>query len=123
MQDIMGMIPGMDASKLANMEIDEKQLARTQAIIKSMTPKERRRPDILNASRRRRIARGSGTTIQEVNRLINQFEATRKMMRQFSGKGKRAAKEAACASRSAFDKDGLEYNEDYGKTVFYNKMR
>ena len=92
MQDIMGMIPGMDASKLANMEIDEKQLARTQAIIKSMTPKERRRPDILNASRRRRIARGSGTTIQEVNRLINQFEATRKMMRQFSGKGKKGGK-------------------------------
>ena len=92
MQDIMGMIPGMDASKLANMEIDEKQLPRTQAIIKSMTPKERRRPDILNASRRRRIARGSGTTIQEVNRLINQFEATRKMMRQFSGKGKKGGK-------------------------------
>ena len=92
MQDIMGMIPGMDASKLGNIEIDEKQVARTQAIIKSMTPKERRKPDILNASRRRRIARGSGTTIQEVNRLINQFEATRKMMRQFTGKGKKGGK-------------------------------
>ncbi len=88
MQDILGMLPGMDASKLGDVEIDEKQMARMQAIIRSMTPRERRRPDILNASRRKRIARGSGATIQEVNRLLNQFEASRKMMKQFSGMGK-----------------------------------
>lgn len=85
MQDILGMMPGVDASKLGAMEIDEKQLARTEAIIKSMTLQERRKPDILNASRRKRIARGSGVSIQDVNRLLNQFEASRKMMKQFAG--------------------------------------
>ncbi|MBS5880273.1 MAG: signal recognition particle protein [Clostridium sp.] len=88
MQDILGMIPGMDASKLGNVEIDEKQMARTQAIIRAMTPQERRRSDILNASRRKRIARGSGTSIQEVNRLLNQYEASRKMMKQLTNMGK-----------------------------------
>ncbi len=88
MQDILGMIPGMDASKLGSMEIDEKQVARMQAIIRAMTPQERRRPDILNASRRKRIARGSGTSIQEVNRLLNQYEASRKMMKQLTNMGK-----------------------------------
>ena len=88
MQDILGMIPGMDASKLGNVEIDEKQMARTQAIIRAMTPQERRRPDILNASRRKRIARGSGTSIPEVNRLLNQYEASRKMMKQLTNMGK-----------------------------------
>ena len=88
MQDILGMIPGMDANKLGNVEIDEKQMARTQAIIRAMTPQERRRPDILNASRRKRIARGSGTSIQEVNRLLNQYEASRKMMKQLTNMGK-----------------------------------
>ncbi len=87
MQDILGMLPGMDASKLGNVEIDEKQMARTQAIIRSMTKQERKKPDILNASRRKRIARGSGTSIQEVNRLLNQFEASRKMMKQLTGAG------------------------------------
>ncbi|MEL7609820.1 MAG: signal recognition particle protein [Bacillota bacterium] len=85
MQDILGMLPGVDTSKLGAMQVDEKQLARTEAIIKSMTPQERRKPDILNASRRKRIARGSGVTIQDVNRLLNQFEASRKMMKQFAG--------------------------------------
>lgn len=88
MQDILGMIPGIDAGKLGNVQIDEKQMARTQAIIRSMTPQERRRPDILNASRRKRIARGSGTSIQEVNRLLNQYEASRKMMKQLTNMGK-----------------------------------
>ena len=88
MQDILGMIPGIDAGKLGNVQIDEKQMARTQAIIRAMTPQERRRPDILNASRRKRIARGSGTTIQEVNRLLNQYEASRKMMKQLTNMGK-----------------------------------
>ena len=84
-QDILGMMPGLDASKLGNVEVDEKQMARMEAIILSMTKAERANPDILNFSRRKRIARGSGTTLQDVNRLLNQFEATRKMMKQFSG--------------------------------------
>ena len=85
MQDILSMMPGMSASKLGDVEIDEKQTERMLAIIRSMTPQERKKPDTLNASRRRRIAAGSGNSVQEVNRLLNQFEATRKMMRQLTG--------------------------------------
>ena len=85
LQDVLGMMPGVDASKLGNLEVDEKQMGRMEAIILSMTKAERANPDILNFSRRKRIARGSGTTLQDVNRLLNQFEATRKMMKQFSG--------------------------------------
>lgn len=89
-QDILGMMPGVDASKLGNVQVDEKQMARMEAIILSMTKAERMSPDILNAGRRKRIARGSGTSIQDVNRLLNQFEASRKMMKQFAGaKGKK----------------------------------
>ncbi len=84
MEDILKMIPGM-GGKLNGIEIDEKAMGRTKAIIQAMTPKERANPDILNASRRRRIARGSGTTIQDVNKLMNQFEASRKMMKQMTG--------------------------------------
>ncbi|MEI6101602.1 MAG: signal recognition particle protein, partial [Eubacteriales bacterium] len=84
MGDILKMLPG--GSKLGNMAIDEKQLAHTEAIVRSMTIQERRNPNILNGSRRKRIAAGSGTKIQDVNRLINQFEEMKKMMKQFSGK-------------------------------------
>ena len=62
-------------------ELDDDFFSRVEAIISSMTPDERRKPDILNASRRRRIARGSGTTIQDVNQLLNQFKEARKMMK------------------------------------------
>ncbi|MEA5058664.1 MAG: signal recognition particle protein [Clostridia bacterium] len=85
MEDLLAMMPGMGGAKLGNMEIDEKQTERTLAIVRSMTQEERRKPDMLNASRRRRIAAGSGNTVQDVNRLLNQFEATRKMIRQLSG--------------------------------------
>ena len=88
MQDMLAMMPGVDASKIGNIEIDEKQTGRMIAIIRSMTPRERRKPELLNASRKKRIAKGSGTTIQEVNRLLNQFEASRKLLKQFSGGGK-----------------------------------
>ena len=88
MGDILKMLPG--GSKLSGLSIDEKQLARTEAIVKSMTIQERRNPNVLNASRRKRIAAGSGTKIQDVNRLLNQFEQMKKMLKQFSGKkGKR----------------------------------
>ena len=84
MEDILKMVPGM-SGQLGNVSIDEKAMGRTKAIIQAMTMQERNNPDVLNASRRRRIAKGSGTTIQDVNRLMNQFEASRKMMKQMTG--------------------------------------
>lgn len=81
LDQLINMIPGMNAKQLAGVEIDESQLSRVEAIIRSMTNDERRHPEIVNGSRRRRIAAGSGTSVQEVNRLINQFEQMRKMMR------------------------------------------
>ena len=91
-RDILKMVPGL-GSKLNNVDIDEDKVAREQAkneaIILSMTRAERRNPDILNASRRRRIAAGSGTTVQEVNLLIKQYDQTRNMMKQvMSSKGR-----------------------------------
>jgi len=86
LEQLMGMIPGMKAGALKDAKIDERQIDRTRAIIQSMTIEERRKPDIINASRRRRIAAGCGQTVEEVNRLLRQFEAMNKMMKQFSGK-------------------------------------
>ncbi len=77
---ILGMLPGM--GKVADMNIDEKQLSRPKAIVQSMTFEERAKPDILNARRRQRIARGSGTTVTEVNEIISRFNEMRKMMKQ-----------------------------------------
>ena len=85
MQDILAMLPGVSAGQLGNVQVDEKAMARTRANICSRTRRERANPDILNASRRRRIARGSGTSVQEVNRLMNQFAASRKLMKQMAG--------------------------------------
>ena len=85
--DVMGMLPGI-GTQAAAMDIDEREFERMQAIIKSMTRAERENPGILNASRRRRIAAGSGTTIQSVNRLLNQYETTKKMMKQLTEGGK-----------------------------------
>jgi signal recognition particle subunit SRP54 len=87
MTDIMKMIPGLSKA-MPKVEIDERDLNRVEAIICSMTPRERTHPDVLNASRRRRIALGSGTQVSDVNRLVKQFEASRQMMKQFGG-GKR----------------------------------
>ena len=84
MEEILRMLPGM-SGRMNDLKVDEKAMSRTAAIIRSMTRKERNNPDVLNASRRRRIAAGSGTSVQEVNRLINGFEAARKMMKQFAG--------------------------------------
>jgi signal recognition particle subunit SRP54 len=85
---IMGMIPGMKAGKAGPVEIDEKELVHVEAIINSMTPEERKEPSMINGSRRKRIAAGSGTRIQQVNRLLKQFEQTKKLMRQFADMGK-----------------------------------
>ena len=82
---IMEMIPGMNQlGKNMPAELDEGQITRVEAIIRSMTAEERRRPEIINGSRRRRIARGSGTTAQDINQLLNQFRQTQKLMKQFS---------------------------------------
>lgn len=85
MKDLLKMIPGFDSSKLGDIQIDEKETARTEAIIKSMTKYERQNPSIINASRKKRIANGSGTSIQAVNKLLQSFEQSKKLMKQFSG--------------------------------------
>jgi signal recognition particle subunit SRP54 len=87
LDQLTGMIPGMN--KLGKVAVDESALARVEAIIRSMTPRERRDPAIIDGSRRKRIAGGSGTTVQDVNRLLKQFDAMRKMMKQFGKLGKR----------------------------------
>jgi signal recognition particle subunit SRP54 len=84
---ILGMIPGLAGHQLQNMKVDERELDRIQAIILSMTPEERRKPELIKGSRRLRIARGSGTNVQQVNRLVKQFGQMRKVMRQV-GRGK-----------------------------------
>jgi signal recognition particle subunit SRP54 len=92
LQDILGMLPGMGMAQraaLADAQVDEKALDRTQAIIQSMSTAERRKPALINGQRRSRIARGSGTSVQEVNRLLEQFTQAKKMMKQFQkGKGR-----------------------------------
>ena len=100
LESILGMIPGMgNIKQLADNKPDEGQLNRIEAIIGSMTPHERRRHDVINGSRRKRIARGSGTSVEEVNRLLKQFVQMRKMLKQLGamqggGKGMRGAMKA-----------------------------
>ncbi|GIN70500.1 signal recognition particle protein [Bacillus sp. J14TS2] len=93
LDELLKMMPGANKIKgMNNLQIDEKQINRIEAIIHSMTQQEKQQPDIINSGRRRRIAKGSGTTIQEVNRLLKQFEEMKKMMKQMSGmqqKGKK----------------------------------
>ncbi|MCI6605282.1 MAG: signal recognition particle protein [Clostridiales bacterium] len=87
LQDLAGMMPGMNAGALKNAQVDEAALARTEAIIQSMTPYERENPACLNHSRKRRVAAGSGVKVEEINRLLKQFEMMNQMMKQFSGPG------------------------------------
>lgn len=88
LEQILGMIPGMgNLKKLKGFSPDEKELVKVEAMINSMTKEERRHYKIMNGSRKRRIARGSGTTVQEVNRLLKNFAQTKKMMEQFTKKG------------------------------------
>ena len=96
MQDILGMLPGMNQGALKNVQVDEKKMAHIEAIIQSMTIRERELTDKITPSRKERIAKGSGTSVTEVNALIKQFEQMQKMMKQLSGgmsgkKGKRKA--------------------------------
>ncbi len=89
MTDLLKMIPGVSRALPKDFEIPEKELGKIEAIICSMTRAERRNPDILNGSRRKRIASGSGTLVSDVNKLVKQFEASKSMMKQFGGGGKR----------------------------------
>jgi signal recognition particle subunit SRP54 len=87
LSSLLGMIPGLGGAQLSNMKVDERELDRIQAIILAMTPEERRKPELIKGSRRLRIARGSGTSVQQVNRLVKQFGQMRKVMKQV-GRGK-----------------------------------
>lgn len=84
LENLIKMIPGAKKMGLNNVKIDPKQMAHIEAIVLSMTPKERRNPEIIKASRKTRIAKGSGTSVQEVNKLLQQFDQMKKMMKQFS---------------------------------------
>ncbi|AYO30438.1 signal recognition particle protein [Biomaibacter acetigenes] len=94
LDQILSMIPGFSPQKLQGLELDEKELVHVEAIINSMTPEERKNPSIINGSRRKRIAAGSGTSIQDVNRLLKQYEQTRKMIKQMTDmeKGRKKGK-------------------------------
>ena len=88
LEQLAGMIPGMKPGALKDAKMDEKVLAHQEAIIKSMTKRERERPEILNASRKQRVAKGSGTSVEEVNKLLKQYDQIKKMMKQFSDMGR-----------------------------------
>jgi signal recognition particle subunit SRP54 len=89
LNNLLAMIPGVNAGALKDAEIDENHMKRIEAIILSMTRQERLRPEIINGSRRKRIANGSGTTVEDINKLLRQFEQMKKTMKQFSNMGKR----------------------------------
>ncbi|MDU2242763.1 MAG: signal recognition particle protein, partial [Paenibacillus sp.] len=103
---LMDMIPGMGKMKqMQNVKVDEKQMGRVGAIVHSMTKEEKQHPDMINHSRRKRIAAGSGTTLADVNRLIKQFDEMRRVMKQFSdmmgpkGKGNKMMKQLSKAGK------------------------
>jgi len=96
LQNVLGMLPGMP-KEIKNAQIDDKEIARVEAIIQSMTPEERRKPELINGSRRSRIARGSGVTTNDVNNLLKQFKQVQQMMKTMPGvqrkmKGKKGKK-------------------------------
>lgn len=104
LDQLLGMIPGMGRSnQMRDLAVDDSHLKRIEAIISSMTVEERRNPDIIGGSRKRRIAAGSGTRVQEVNRLLKQFNQTRQMMKQFSEmekEGEKARADSICFANS-----------------------
>ena len=91
-EQLLAMMPGVKPGAIKDMNIDERQMARTEAIILSMTQRERNHPEIINGSRRKRIAAGSGTSVEDVNRLLRQFDQTKKMMKQFSDAEKKGGR-------------------------------
>jgi len=86
-QDMLGMLPGIDKKAIANAKVDEKAFAHLEAIILSMTPEERNKPEIIKYSRKKRIAAGCGLKIEDVNRLLKQFDQLQQMMKRFSAPG------------------------------------
>ena len=100
LEEIAGMMPGVNAGALKGAQLDEKAMGRTEAIIQSMTPYERENPSVLNSSRKRRIALGSGVKVEDVNKLLKQFDMMNQMMKQFSGPG--AAKKMKRMGRGKF---------------------
>ena len=89
LEQLIGMLPGANTGALKNAQLDEAQMQRTEAMILSMTRKERLHPEIINGSRRKRIAAGSGTTVEDLNKMLKQFDQMKKMMKQFSSMGRR----------------------------------
>jgi signal recognition particle subunit SRP54 len=85
-EDVLKMIPGFSKAAMKGFRVDERQFVEAEAIINSMTEEERLRPQMIDGSRRKRIARGSGTTVQAVNRLLNEFQEMKKMMKLLGGK-------------------------------------
>ncbi|NJD01313.1 MAG: signal recognition particle protein [Ruminiclostridium sp.] len=92
LNQVLGMLPGMNTKALQNIDVDEKKMSHVEAIIKSMTKNERNEPNILNGSRRKRIAAGSGTTIQEVNKLLKDYEEMKKLLKMMADQGRRGGK-------------------------------
>jgi len=90
LENVLGMLPGM--SNIRGLSVEQKQLKRMEAIIQSMTPAERRRPEVIDGHRRQRIARGSGTTVADVNQLLKQFWAMKNLMKQMPRLGRKMAK-------------------------------
>jgi signal recognition particle subunit SRP54 len=88
LESILKLVPGVNARALKDLRVDPRQMKRAEAIVLSMTPAERRNPKILNGSRRRRIAAGSGTTVADVNRLLKQFGQMNQMLKMFRGSGR-----------------------------------
>ena len=84
LKDLMGMFPGMNKINFDSVDFDDKAIAHIEAIIQSMTVKERKNPEIINGSRKKRIAKGSGRSIQEINKLLKQFEEMKKMMKMMT---------------------------------------
>lgn len=100
LDQLLGMLPGIGGMKqLKGLHVDESELVKVEAIIQSMTPKERQHPEIINGSRRRRIAAGSGTRVQDVNRLLKQFQQTRQLMKQLGALEKKATKRRSSVGR------------------------
>lgn len=92
LEDLLAMMPGMNKKAMAGLSFDEKEIARVEAMIRSMTDEERRKPEIINASRKERIVNGSGTSVPELNKLLKQFKDMRKMMKQIGSMGKKGRK-------------------------------
>jgi signal recognition particle subunit SRP54 len=99
-KELAGMIPGVGKA-IKDVDIDDNAFKGIEAIIQSMTPKERQNPDIINQSRRLRIAKGSGTKIEDVNRLMKQFDQTRKMMKMVTGMDRSKMMQMAAAMKKA----------------------